>query len=219
MSPGSDPQPPEEFAGLLARHAAAFAVALEDEEVARLSVFLSELDRWRRTTNLTGRLTPEELVGHALESLVGARSFPAGAHVVDVGTGGGFPGVPLALHRPDLRVTWLEPRKKRAAFLSHLTRAIPAPNAEVLVDRVERLPPNGFQGATARAVRLEPLLVDARFLEPDGLFLAWTTRSSSVPEEFARIGLRLEAVLPVPGSRERVVVRFRRVSPFSPRAQ
>jgi 16S rRNA (guanine527-N7)-methyltransferase len=211
MSPGRDPQPPEEFAALLARQLPAFGLALDADEVARHSKFLSELDRWRRTVNLTGRLSATELVSHALESLVGAESFPPGASVVDIGTGGGFPGVPLAIHRPDLRVTWLEPRKKRAAFLSHLTRAVPVDNGEILVSRLERLAPDGFAGATSRAVRIEALVPDARFLATGGTFLAWTTQSAIPTESFERIGLRLEEVLPVPASRERVVARFRRV--------
>lgn len=210
MSPGRDPQPPEEFGALLHRSLPEFGFRLTDDEVARLSAFLSELDRWRRTVNLTGRLSPEELAHHALESLIGAGSFASGSRVVDIGTGGGFPGVPLAIHRTDLRVTWLEPRKKRAVFLEHLTRAVPVPNVEVLVDRVERLPPDAFDGATARAVRIEPLLEDASFLVAGGVFLAWTTRSSNLAE-LASLGLRLEDTLPVPASRERLVARFRRI--------
>lgn len=189
-----------------------FGLALGENEIHRLSLFLSELDRWRRTTNLTGRLAPEDLALHALESLIGADSFPTGSSVVDIGTGGGFPGVPLAVHRPDLRLTWLEPRVKRAAFLRHLTREVPVPNGEVRAGRVEKLPPNGFGGATARAVRIDSLVNDAHFLDAGGVFLAWTTRSSNLAEPFAGLGLRLEKTFPVPASRERVVARFRRIS-------
>src|SRR6266567_8656703 len=137
MSSGPEPLRPEAFRDLLEKKLAAFGLELDDQNQkrSRLARFLSELDRWRRTVNLTGRLSAEELVSHTLESAFGADLLPLLASVLDIGTGGGFPGVPLAICRPDLRWIWLEPREKRAAFLRHVARAIPVENAEVVPGR------------------------------------------------------------------------------------
>jgi len=124
MSAGPEPLPPEEFRKLLEFELPRWNLTAPDTTVAALARFLAELDRWRRRLNLTGRLSPSDLVSHALESVLGAPFLPDGARVVDIGTGGGFPGVPLAVWRPDLELTWLEPREKRAAFLRHVARTL-----------------------------------------------------------------------------------------------
>jgi 16S rRNA (guanine527-N7)-methyltransferase len=211
MSAGPEPLPPEEFRKLLEVELPRWNLIAAGTAVATLARFLAELDRWRRRMNLTGRLSPSELVSHALESVLGARFLPEGARVVDVGTGGGFPGVPLALWRPDLAVTWLEPREKRAAFLRHVARTIPVENARILVARQEDLPRESFGFATSRALTSEPeVWADALFLEPGGALLLWTTASGKRVADLAEQGLRLEATLPVPGSRGRAIVLFRK---------
>ena len=202
----AEPFPPERFRSLLedALPGIPFGPDLTDLQQLGLARFLTELDAWRRRVNLTGRLRSEELVSHALESVLGAGLLPPGAQVVDVGTGGGFPGVPLAIVRPDLSVTWLEPREKRAAFLRHLARALPVENAIVRVGRAEDLPASSFDFATSRAIRIETL--KAGFLQPRGGLLLWTTDSTGVPSGFQR-----ESTLSIPGSRHRVIALFRRL--------
>jgi 16S rRNA (guanine527-N7)-methyltransferase len=201
-----EPLPPEAFRGLVRKALPAFSVDLTELQQQRLARFLAELDSWRRRVNLTGRLSSEELVAHALESAVGAALLPLTGAVVDVGTGGGFPGVPLAILRPDLSVTWLEPREKRAAFLRHVARALAVDNAVVQAARARDLPDAGFHFATSRAVGIEAL-EPVRFLKPGGGLLLWTTAARAAgtpPEDFA-----LESVLPIPLSRERVVALYR----------
>jgi 16S rRNA (guanine527-N7)-methyltransferase len=211
MSAGPEPLPPEEFRKLLELELPRWNLTAPATAVAALARFLAELDRWRRRVNLTGRLSPSELVSHSLESVLGARFLPEGARVVDVGTGGGFPGVPLALWRPDLEVTWLEPREKRAAFLRHVARTIPLENARILVARQEDLPRESFRFATSRALTSEPgVWADAPFLKPGGALLLWSTISEKRVADLAAHGLRLEATLPVPGSRGRAVVLLRK---------
>ena len=203
----AEPLPPERFQALLENALPDFRLDLTGRERLGLARFLAELDVWRRRVNLTGRLSCEELVSHALESAVGAALLPLEARVVDVGTGGGFPGVPLAIVRPDLSVTWLEPREKRAAFLRHVARAVPVENAVVAAGRAEDLPVSAFDFATFRAVRIETL-DPGRFLRPGGSVLLWTTDTNAAAAPPS--GFQLERVLPIPASRQRVIAVYRR---------
>jgi len=210
--PGADePLPPEEFRPLLAEALPRFGLQGSPDRIERLARFLAELDRWRRTTNLTGRLSAPDLVAHALESVVGERFLPPSAAVVDIGTGGGFPGVPLALWRPDVAVTWLEPRRKRVEFLSHVQGVLPAGNASVVRGRAGALAEGAFDFATARAVpQTGRVFGEAAFLKPGGAILLWTTGPEPVPRELSRAGFRLRETLPVPGSLHRVIALFGR---------
>ena len=199
------PLPPEKFRDLLRSALPKYSLELTDPPQERISRFLTELDRWRRRVNLTGKLTAEELVSHALESLIGAEVLSPRSAVVDVGTGGGFPGVPLAIARPDVDLTWLEPREKRAAFLRHVARTLPVANATVRTERTSDLADSEFDFATCRAVALDALGT-VPFLRPGGRLILWTTRAKAVA---ATGSLELEQVLRLPESRQRIVAVYR----------
>ena len=213
MSPGAEDSPlePDRFLTLLEQGAARFGLpfATELEALAR---FLSELDRWRRRINLTGPMEPEALAEHALESAFGTKLIIDAKRVLDIGSGGGLPGIPIAISRPDLAVTLLEPREKRAAFLRHAIRTVPLENATVLQERIEAVR-DVFDTATVRAVgRVAETIGRAEFLQERGRLLTWTT---NVPELEASLStvFQLEAVLPLPGSARRQIARFRRRVP------
>lgn len=209
MSDGREPLPPESFRNLLRRELPRFGLRMEDNALERLARFLSELDRWRARINLTGRLSSADLVAHTAESLLGASLLPQGARVVDIGTGGGFPGLPLAIARPDLEMTWLEPRGKRASFLRHLSRAIPVKNAQVVSAGLENLAPNSFEFATARAVSADVFRRPA-FLAAGGALILWTTLPPELVSGLAASGLRLEGEIAIPESRRRAIALFRK---------
>jgi 16S rRNA (guanine527-N7)-methyltransferase len=203
----ADPLPPERFEELLRREVG--VPSLSSSATGRLSRYLSELDHWRRRINLTGQLTAGDLVDHALEALIGADLLPSTGSLIDIGSGAGFPGVPLAIGRPGIQVTLLEPRARRAAFLRHVVRAVPLANATVSEARIEDVGGQTFGAAATRAVgRLDRIVGEAHFLGPGGLLLLWTTE----PEERARElpALELQRVLAIPGSRRRVVAALRR---------
>ena len=211
MSGADEPLPPEEFRALISDALPRFGLQGTPDRVERLARFLAELDLGRRKTNLTGRLSASDLVDHALESVLGERFLPPGAAVVDIGTGGGFPGVPLAMWRPDLSVIWLEPRKKRAEFLARVQGALPIANATVLTGRAAALPAGIFDFATARAVPLSSgVFGELPFLRPHGAILLWTTNPEPVPAELQRLGFRLIESLRVPESRRREIALYRR---------
>lgn len=100
------------------RAAAAFGVTLDARTREHVATWLGLLQQWDARIDLTAARSDDELVDLMLaDALLLAPRLPADARVVDVGTGAGAPGLALALLRPDLRVTLVEPLGKRAAFL------------------------------------------------------------------------------------------------------
>jgi 16S rRNA (guanine527-N7)-methyltransferase len=203
-------QPPEFFRGEITEQLPRFGLSLDEPRLLALSRYLALLDLWRRRTNLTGPMTAGELVPHALEAVFGEKLISDGARLLDIGSGAGLPGVPLAIARPDLAVTLLEPRGKRAAFLRHAVRAVPVKNAGVLEERVEKLTSAAYDFATVRALGDLARKIDgAEFLVKNGRVLAWTTEPESLEGALAGV-FSLETVSSVPGSRRRVVALFRK---------
>lgn len=212
MLPEAGALAPEAFAEAIASRREAYGLALSPDQISRLSQFLAKLDSARRRTNLTGPLPSLELVEHALESAMGLGLLPQGASLLDIGTGGGFPGLPLAIARPDLRITLLEPRPLRTAFLRDVTSRIGLSHVEVLEGKLPALAGRTFQTATSRAVGdLARLVGDAPFLEPGGLLLAWTTDAKGLASQLSG-RFHLEASRPVPDSDRKVIVLLRKLS-------
>lgn len=209
MSPRApEPLPPERFQELLADSADRFGYS-QKASWASLSRYLSELTRWRRSMNLTGDLSPEGLADHAMESVLGANLIAHGARVIDVGSGAGFPGLPIGIARSDIVMSLLEPRSKRAAFLRHVVRDLALSNTRVIESRAEEVGGQTFDVATVRAVGSPGgWLRESDLLRPAGALLAWTTE----PEELGRAlapRFRLESCLPVPGATKRVIAGYR----------
>ena len=132
---------------------------------------------------------------HLMNCAAVAELIPSGAHVVDVGSGGGLPGVVLAATRPDLRVTLLEPLLRRTVFLEECLDALELDNAEVLRARAEDWA--GRMGAdvvTARAVAPLERLVGwcLPLLRPNGRMLA--LKGESAEEELAAVAPTLAAL-------------------------
>jgi 16S rRNA (guanine527-N7)-methyltransferase len=215
MSPDRErepPRPPEEFRQLLQDENRSFRLPLAEPVLSRLGAFLAELDLWRRKVNLTGRLSPAELAKHTLESVLGSKLIPHGARVVDIGSGAGFPGLPLAIAREDLQVALVEPRAKRSAFLRHVGRSLGLSNIEVIESRIEDLSGRAFDVATTRAVgRFAEWLGGAEFLADSASVLSWATDTEDLASALGA-RFRLEGSLPIPGSEKRRIVSFRRAS-------
>ena len=122
---------------------------------APLGRFLVLLDRWNRTHALTA-LPPgerrEELLQDAAALLPFLAHLPAGARVVDLGTGMGCPAVVLALARPDLEVIGVDASLKKLAFVKQAAMELPIPNLKTCHGRLEDLPPLEADWGTAKAV-------------------------------------------------------------------
>src|SRR5690242_20598039 len=102
MSPeAAPPFPADRFEALLEERSARLGIE-DSTSFPTLARYLAELDSWRRRMNLTGKLSAPELADHVLESLAGNSLIAHGERVVDIGSGAGLPGVPIAISRADL---------------------------------------------------------------------------------------------------------------------
>jgi 16S rRNA (guanine527-N7)-methyltransferase len=145
------------------------------EGEARLERFLREIEGWGKRVNLVGSVARSELAVHVSDSLAAAAQVPRGASVVDLGSGAGFPGIPLAIARPDLRVTLVEAREKKAHFLRHAVRVLELA-AEVRWERFEERAPASFDVVCVRAVGPagKVLPAAAGWAGPEGEIWLWT---------------------------------------------
>jgi 16S rRNA (guanine527-N7)-methyltransferase len=121
------------------------AAALSREQLADVSNYLELLLRWNARVNLTAVRDPEPMVTrHLGESLfAAAQLLPEGdglLHALDVGSGAGFPGLPLKIHAPGLRLTLIESRQKKAVFLKEVVRALHLRDVNVFAGRAEDFP-------------------------------------------------------------------------------
>ncbi len=143
----------------------------------RLLAYLALLAKWNATYNLTAIREPERmLTHHVLDALAVLPHLPAlgarpGCRVLDVGSGGGVPAIPLAIARPEWRVVALDSSHKKGAFLQQAINELPLPNAEAVVARVEEYAPTApFDVVISRAFSDLATFVEssARHLAPGG---------------------------------------------------
>lgn len=117
--------------------------ALSPEKMTRLARHAAELLVWNRTFNITAITHPEEMaIKHYVDSMVLLPELPAGLRVLDLGAGGGFPGLPLKICRPDLSLTLVDSVRKKVGFMNHMIRTLSLTQTIALQARVESLPEN-----------------------------------------------------------------------------
>jgi len=161
-----------------------WSVAISEDVEDRISLYMRQLLEWNRRVNLTGASTEKELLhDHVPDSFALSRFVVGGSNVIDVGSGGGLPGVPFAILRPDCRITLLEPRAKRVAFLNAVVRVCGCKNARVVRGRLEECESSAFSVAVSRATFSpdEWLEKGRRLVGPRGRVVLLTT-SAGIPE-------------------------------------
>ncbi len=179
---------------LLQNRLCAQGVAADGDAAEKLLVYQELLQLWNERLNLTGDASFEALLdAHLMDSLTPLALdglLPQGATLIDVGTGAGFPGIPLAVARPDLKITLLDSQNKRLTFLEEVIRALGLSSAVTLHARAEDAARDvryreRFSVAVARAVAPLPVLMELllAFVSPGGISIAY--KGPSVEEELA----------------------------------
>ena len=115
-------------------------IAIDESATAAFSTHASELINWNRKINLTTITHPRDIaVKHFLDSLAPAGFIPDGASLLDIGSGGGFPGIPLKILKPSISVLLIDGIGKKVNFLKHVLRTLHLENIEALQIRAENL--------------------------------------------------------------------------------
>lgn len=188
----------------LERAAAALSVEIADAQAALLERYLDLLEKWNRVYNLTAIRNRSRMVTHHMLDSLAVLPHLHGPRVLDVGSGAGLPGIPIAIASPALRVTLLEANHKKSAFLTQAVGELRLANVDVVTERVE---------SWSTAVRFDTIVSRAfaelgefvslagRLLAPEGVIAAM--KGVHPFEEIERLpaGFRVREVvrLAVPG--------------------
>ncbi len=186
---------------------------LRAPQLDSISMYIDTLQRWNRKVNLTAVRNPEEIVTrHFGESLFAARHLFAERadqtlRLIDVGSGPGFPGLPLKIYAPAIRLTLIESRARKAAFLREVIRAQKLADAEVFAGRAEEFAGRG-ELVTLRAVEqfARALPAAARLLAQEGRLALLIGRRQVEHAKLALRDLVWDLPLPIPQSEERVLL-------------
>lgn len=214
----------KEFQRRLARRARRAGLTLPAELAAQLETYYRLLATWNTKTNLTSLklsdLSPGAIDRLLIEPVVAARYVPLKvARMLDVGTGGGSPAIPLALAVPCPSLLMVESKTRKSVFLREAVRALGLKDAEVVTTRFEELlaRPDLHEAVdlvTVRAVRIESrmLLTLQAFAKPGGLLFLFRGSGTSAPSESVTPPLAWKATYPLVESlRSRLVVLEKRV--------
>ena len=147
--------------GLLQKGFVSQGVAFTDQMLDQFELMLNVLNEWNKKHNLTRiRDVEEQCVYHILDATAGCQYFESAKVVVDVGTGAGFPGLPLAICLPDVHFHLIDSNAKKVAYLRHVTRRLGLGNVTLYNKRVEAIDIKDVDMITARAVSEPEVLLD-----------------------------------------------------------
>ncbi|WP_206064302.1 16S rRNA (guanine(527)-N(7))-methyltransferase RsmG [Oleiagrimonas sp. C23AA] len=181
----------------------------------RLLDYQALLERWNKAYNLTAIRDPAQQVARHLLDSLSIAPYISGDSLLDIGSGAGLPGIPLALAAPERAVCLLDTNGKKARFLREAVRSLPLPNVQVKQQRVEQAE-GQYQCITARAFAslADMLAWGGHLLAPGGTWLAMKGRQpdaelTALPDTFAVRDIHTLRVPDVDGERHLVVLERR----------
>jgi 16S rRNA (guanine527-N7)-methyltransferase len=194
-----------DFAARLAAGAAALGATLEPGQLAQFDRLTAELMKWNKAYNLTAITEPGAILTHHLLDSLAAHTQLAGTRVADVGTGAGFPGLPLAIVNPARHFTLIDAVDKKLRFIDHAARELGLANVRTRHGRVEQLAGETFDTVIARAFAPLPRLVAfvAPLVAPESRVIAmkgrWPPPAGDAQGDGGPLpaGWRIQAVHPV----------------------
>lgn len=199
-----------------------FATTLSPALLEDISIYIDLLLRWNARMNLTAIRDEENIVTrHFGESLFAAQHIfppnhqrPETNDAVDVGSGAGFPGLPIKLWKPSLHLTLVESNRRKATFLREVIRALALSSVEVFADRAENFPAASCDLVTLRAVeRFDQVLpLAARLTRPSGR-LAFLIGQAQLDVARTLPGWHWDQPVPIPRSAKRVLLVAHREGP------
>jgi 16S rRNA (guanine527-N7)-methyltransferase len=209
---------------LLVEAASFMGVLLGERQLDLFNRYYQEIMSWNEKINLLSRSSAEDtLLKNFIDSLTAVRYLPKReSRVLDMGSGGGFPGMPLKIACPPLQVSLLDSSRKKTSFLKHIIRTLQLTEITVLHERAENLPGqescrNGFDVVISKAAFKLPqfLTLGSCLLRPGGILMAM--KSADIDDELAEArqaaaaaGVLLTAshalTLPVTGDRRQILI-------------
>jgi 16S rRNA (guanine527-N7)-methyltransferase len=209
---------------LLVQAASLMGVSLGEKQLDLFKGYYQEIMRWNEKINLMSRSSAEDtLLKNFIDSLTAIQFLPEReSRVMDMGSGGGFPGIPLKIACPVLQVSLLEASRKKASFLKHILRTLQLAEISVIHERAENLQSqescrNSFDTVISKAAFKLPqlLTLGAAFLRPGGILMAM--KGADISGELAEAqpaaaaaGLLLTSshslTLPVTGDRRQILI-------------
>jgi len=196
-------------------------IDLGPKRLEHFKTYLTVLLEWNEKMNLTGIKDPEDIWHkHFLDSLTVLEAIPQTARrIIDIGTGAGFPGLPLAIVRPDLEIVLLEATGKKVKFLEHVIQTLELKNVTAIHGRAELVSKEKqhrerFDVVLARAVAMLPIVAGYAlpFLKKGGVLVAQkklsTDEKIASEEEVVKLGGKMEEsiVLTIPSLPDRELV-------------
>lgn len=195
----------------------ALDIALPATVQAQLLAYAAFLEKWNRTYSLTALRDPALAVSHHLLDSLAILPYVDAASLLDVGSGGGQPGIPLAIARPELAVTLVDSNSKKTAFLQQAAIELGLKNVQVVTARVETFAPAApFAAITSRAFAelADFVALTRHLLAPGGAWLAMKgvrpdAEMNKLPADVAVAAVHRLDVPGVDGERHLVVIRER----------
>ena len=213
---------------LLLEGANLFLITLPGDALARCTIFIEEIQRWSKIVDLLSQTDPETIIRkHIIDSFSLLPLIPSGSRVLDLGSGAGFPGIPIATANPNIQATLIEARRKRANFLKEVIRTLNLHNSRAYEGRAEKLAEEkgwqiGFDVVVTRATwNITTFLHFANpFLRRNGTAIAMKGPKSQ--EELTELEESRESqefssptIMPysLPGNEKRTLAIFTKISP------